>query len=100
MTLGNWRDLSLILLAFEAIVIGLVYGLIFYYLWKGFRIATTWLRGRGLPESRRYSRMIKQITQQTSEKIVQPFITLEATWRQAAQTIDSIAHVPKQRNRR
>jgi hypothetical protein len=100
MTLGDWRDVSIILLAIEAIVIGLVYGLIFYYLWKGFRITTGWLRLTGLPQGRRYSRLIKEVTNQYSKKIVRPVVNLESKLNQTSRTLSSVANTPKQRTRR
>jgi hypothetical protein len=100
MPLGDWRDVSIILLAIEAIVIGLVYGLIFYYLWKGFRIATGWLRLTGLPQGRRYSRLIKEVTNQYSKKIVRPVVNLESKLNQTSRTLSSVANTPKQRTRR
>ncbi len=100
MTLGDWRDASIILLAIEAIIIGIVYGLIFYYLWKGFRTATGWLRLTGLPQGRRYSRQIKTITQQYSQKVVRPIVKMETALDRATRTIGYIASTPKQRTRR
>ncbi len=100
MTLGDWRDVSIILLAIEAIVIGIIYGLIFYYLWKGFRIATGWLRLTGLPQGRRYSRQIKNITQQYSQKVARPIVKAETTIARTTRTLGSIAAAPKQRTRR
>jgi hypothetical protein len=100
MTLGDWRDVSIILLAIEAIVIGIVYGLIFYYLWKGFRIATGWLRLTGLPQGRRYSYQIKNITQQYSKKVVRPIVKVETTLDRTTRTLGHIASTPKQRTRR
>ncbi len=73
MNLGDWRDVSLILLALEAMLIGLIYGVIFYYLWKGARIAHGWLSAIGLPLGRRYTRLIKRYTQHYSYKVAQPF---------------------------
>jgi len=100
MILGDWRDASIILLAIEAIVIGLVYGLIFYYLWKGSRIATGWLRLSGLPQGRRYSRQIKTVTQQYSKKVVRPIVAAETTIDRTTRTLAHIASTPKQRTRR
>ena len=100
MTLGDWRDVSIILLAAEAMVIGLIYGLIFYYLWKGFRIATAWLGLTGLPEGRRYARLMRDITQQYSKKIVRPVVKIEATLTRTSRTLGAVAEIPKQRTRR
>ncbi len=97
MTLGDWRDLSLILLSIEAMLIGLIYGLIFYYVWKGFRIATSWLRLRGLPTGQQFARQIKTITQRYSKKVVRPVVTLETTLTRTAHTLGAITNIPKQR---
>ncbi len=78
MTLGDWRDLSLILLALEGMIIALVYGVIFYFLWKGFRMAYQWLQTIGLPEGRRYSLLARQYTQELSQRVVRPFVRIEA----------------------
>ncbi len=100
MTLGDWRDISLILLAVEAMLIGLIYGLIFYYLWKGFRVATAWLGLTGLPEGRRYARMMRDISRQYSKKIVRPVVKIEATLTRASRTLGSVTEIPQQRIRR
>jgi len=100
MTLANWRDISLILLAVEAIILALIPGLIFYFLWKGFRTATSWLRMIGLPEGQRYSRMMKEVTQRYSKKVVRPVAKIETTLTQTSQTLNSVATIPKQRTRR
>ncbi len=100
MTLGDWRDLSIILLAVEAMLIGLIYGLIFYYLWKGFRIATAWLGLTGFPEGRRYARLMRDITQQYSKKIVRPVVKTEATLTRTSRALGAVAEIPKQRTRR
>ena len=100
MTLGDWRDVSIILLAVEAMLIGLIYGLIFYYLWKGFRIATAWLGLTGLPEGRRYARMMRDLTQQYSKKIARPVVKIESTLTRTSRTLGSVTEIPKQRTRR
>ena len=100
MTLGDWRDVSIILLAVEAMLIGLVYGLIFYYLWKGFRIVTTWLGLTGLPEGRRYARLIRDYSQQYSKKIVRPVIKVETALTRTTRTLGTLTEIPQQRTRR
>ena len=100
MSLGDWRDISIILLSVEAMLIGVIYGLIFYYLWKGFRIARGWLIANGLPTGQRYSRQIKEITQQYSKKVVRPVVKVETTLTRASNTVGAVTRIPKQRTRR
>jgi hypothetical protein len=99
MSLGDWRDVSIILLALEALIIGLIYGAIFYYLRKGFRITTIWLSQIGLPGGRRYARTAKDITQQYSKKIVRPIVSAETTLTRTTRTVGHIAKIPKLRTR-
>lgn len=100
MTIASWRDASLILLAIEAIIIALIPGLAFYFSWKGLRIATSWLRATGLPEGQRYSRLMKEVTQRYSKKVVRPVVKIETTLTQTSQTLNSVTTIPKQRTRR
>ncbi len=100
MSLGDWRDISLILLSLEALVIGLIYGVIFYYLWKGFRITTIWLSHIGLPEARRYAHLAKTYSYQYSKKIVRPIISVETTLTRTTRTAGHLVPTPKQRTRR
>ena len=78
MSVGDWRDVSIILLSLEGILIGLIYGAIFYFLWKGFRIAHGWLQRIGLPQGRRYAALVRWYTFRYSRKVVKPFVTAEA----------------------
>jgi hypothetical protein len=100
MTLADWRDVSIILLALEAIVIGIIYGAAFYYFWKGVRIARAWLSTKGFPEGQRYTRLMKTYTNQYSKKIVRPVVKAEATVTRATKTVGTLASAPKQRTRR
>jgi len=78
MSLGDWRDVSVILLSLEALVIGLIYGAIFYFLWKGSRIAHRWLANIGLPQGRRYAALARWYTTRYSKKTIRPFVTIHA----------------------
>ncbi len=100
MTLADWRDASIILLALEAIVIGIIYGAAFYYFWKGVRVARAWLRTTGFPQGQRYTRLMKSYTDQYSKKIVRPVVKVETTVTRVSKTAGAIASVPKQRTRR
>ncbi len=83
MTLSDWRDVSIILLALEAMVIGFVYGAIFYYSWKGLRIAYGWFSGVGLPQGRRYASLVRWYVHTYSQKVVKPFILIHTVTTQA-----------------
>ncbi|HEY81603.1 MAG TPA: hypothetical protein EYP25_08680 [Anaerolineae bacterium] len=96
MTLSDWRDISLILLALEGVVILLIYGVILYYAWKGLRIAYRWLQGMGLPQSRRYAALMKGYATRYSQKIVRPLIAAEAAYDQATGVIRAIFPPHKQ----
>ena len=78
MTLADWRDLSIILLVFEAFIIGLVPLVIFLALNKGaFEIN----RRIGIAGSvvRSYFLKAERSTKAASERIAAPFITAGAT---------------------
>ncbi len=99
MTISNLRDISLILLAIEALLIGAIYGLIFFFIWKSFRIATKWLRGQGLPRAQKYAALAKEGSQQYSKKVAGPVVQLETRLTQVSRTMEEIAAFTKQRNR-
>ncbi len=96
MTLSDWRDISLILLALEGVVIVLIYGILFYYAWKGLRITYRWLQGMGLPQGRRYAALMKAYATRYSQKIVRPFIAAETAYGQATGVIRAIFPTHKQ----
>jgi len=100
MTLGDWRDASIILLAIEGLIFAVIYGVIFYYLWKGSRIATRWLRTIGLPQGTQYSQLLRDKTLYYSRKIVRPFEKVETAESQISSTARTIADIPKHRTRR
>lgn len=100
MTLGDWRDLSLILLALEGMLVALIYGVIFYVLWKGLRIAHQWLRTIGLPEGNRYALLARQYTQELSQRIVRPFVQVEATLAQLSTFFHALAAFMNKTSRR
>jgi hypothetical protein len=78
MTLADLRDLSIILLAIEAFIIGLVPAVLFFFMIKG----VLWLN-RKLPVAgsvvRGYFRKAERSTKVASERIAAPFITAGAT---------------------
>ena len=82
MTLAEWTDLSIILLAIEAFVISLVPGVILFYCVKGMFWTIRKLR-YVFPVVQGYFFKAEQITKETSDRIAAPFITVSAT---AAQT--------------
>jgi len=97
MSIGDWRDIAVILLSLEAFLIGLVYGLIFYFLWKGSRRATKWLRWQGFPKGHYYSQRIKELTKRYSQKIVRPVVKIETSLTKTSRTLGTITKIPKKR---
>jgi hypothetical protein len=78
MTLADLRDLSIILLALEAFIIGLVPAALFFFMIKG----VFWLNRKvsiAGPRVRGYFRKAERSTKIASEKIAAPFITASAT---------------------
>ena len=100
MSLDAWRDLSVILLVFVSLIIGLIYGLIFYFGWKGLRLSNHWLRGTGLPQGQRYARRARELSWQYSQKVVRPVVKLETQLHQTSRTLKTLTNASKQRSRR
>ncbi len=100
MTLGDWRDVSLILLALEGMLIALIWGVIFYYLWRGCRIAYRWLQWTGLPQGRRYTAFMKTYSRYYSYKIVKPIVKTEEVMTQAAGIVRTLSNPSRSRSRR
>ena len=78
MTLSSWRDLSIILLAVEAFVIGLVLTVIFVLMIKGALWTNPKIRITG-PSVRGYFRKAERSAKIVSDRIAAPFITASAT---------------------
>jgi hypothetical protein len=78
MTLENWRDLSIILLAVEAFVIVMVPAAVFFFTIKG----VLWMNRKisiAGPIVRGYFRKAERSTKIASDRIAAPFITASAT---------------------
>ncbi len=99
MTLSDWRDLSLILLALEGVIIALIYGAIFYYLWKGFRFVHRWLQRVGFPQGQRYSMSMKVYTLYYSRKVAKPLAAAESLQNQAAGFIRAFFNLSQNHSR-
>lgn len=88
MTLADWRDLSIILLAIEAFIMGLVPAVILFFAIKGMLWVIRKLRGAA-PVVQGYFRKASQVSENVSQRIAAPFIAASATsaqvqrWRQA-----------------
>ena len=89
MDLATARDLSIILLAIEAIILVLVPGVIFYFSIKGLRQGTKWLKITGLPEAQRYTRLMADKTNEYSAKIAEPITKVDTASIQARTTASS-----------
>lgn len=100
MTIENWRDIALILLAIESFFLALTPGILFYFLWKGARIAIRWLKQTGFPQAHRYSHLASETTHTYSQKISEPFIRIEAGKTAFAGALRSVSTTLKQRNLR
>jgi hypothetical protein len=78
MTLADWRDVSIILLAVEAFIFGLVPAVLFFALFKGVSSLNRKLPAAGLVV-RRYFQRAERSTKVVSQRIAAPFITAGAT---------------------
>jgi len=77
MTLADWRDVSVILLAVEAFVFGLVLAALFFAMFKGVSVLNRKLPAAGLVV-RSYFQRAERSTKIASQRIVAPFITAGA----------------------
>lgn len=78
MTLANWRDLAVILLALEAFVISLIPGLILFFAVRGMLWVIRKLRAIA-PTVQGYFRKAAVISEQVSHGAAAPFIATDAT---------------------
>ena len=83
MDLATARDLSIIILAIEGIVLVAVPGVLFFFLNKGMRQGSTWLKITGLPQAQRYTRLMADKTSEYSGKITEPFIKVDTATTEA-----------------
>jgi len=77
-TLESWRDLSIILLAVEAFVVGLAVVVLFLFMIKGAFWTHPKIRSAG-PLVRDYFRKAERSVKTASDRIAAPFITASAT---------------------
>lgn len=92
MTLANWRDLAVLLLALEAFIISLVPGVILYFAVRGLLWVIRKLRATA-PTVQGYFHKAADISEQVSQRAAAPFITTNATlarvnrWRSASASL-------------
>lgn len=77
MTLSDWANLSIILLAIEAFVICLVVGVVYFYATRGLLQLIRQLRIT-FPIIQRYFRQAEQVTKTASDRVAAPFIATSA----------------------
>ena len=97
MNLATARDLSIILLAIEAIILVVIPLVVFYYMNKALRGGTLWLKRTGLPQAQKYTRLAADKTNEYSEKITEPIIKVEQTTTQAKVTAGTLSKVLRRR---
>lgn len=81
MTLDNWRDLAIILLAVEAFLLSLIPGVILYFAIRGISSLIRKLRSVA-PVVQGYFRKAATVTEEVSQKAVTPMIAASATMAQ------------------
>jgi len=89
LALAHWRDVGLILLAFEAIVLALAIGAALYVSLRGLRQAQAWLTPR-LLVVRDYARQTRDIVVRVMAAAAMPFVLVQsalAGLRQALQVL-------------
>jgi hypothetical protein len=78
MDLAFWRDASVILLSCEAFIFMLIPGAIFYFAFKGLRVAEAKVREFS-PRVQGAFRQANRLTHQYADKLVAPVIKASAT---------------------
>lgn len=78
MTLANWRDLAVILLAIEAFVIALLPGIVLFFAIRGMSWVIRKLRATA-PTVQGYFRKAATISEQASQRVAAPFVGTSAT---------------------
>lgn len=74
MTLGNWRDLAIVLLALEAFLLSLIPAVILYFALRGMSWLIRKLRSV-MPTVQGYFRKAATVTEEISQQAVAPVIT-------------------------
>lgn len=77
LALAHWRDVGLILLAFEAFVMSLAVGAMLYVSLRGLRQARAWLFPR-LRVGRGYVRQARDIVARVATGTAAPFVTVQS----------------------
>ena len=100
MTLTDWTNLAIILLAVEAFVFVLIPAVLLYYSVRGMQSTRAWLRTIGLPQSQRISRLVAERTNTYSAKVTEPFVQVEASTTQARATLSAFPNLIRRRRTR
>lgn len=77
MSLADWRDLAIVLLALEAFVLSLVPAVILYFGVRGMIWLLRQVRGHA-PTVQGYFRKAAQLSDRVSRRVVNPIIGIEA----------------------
>jgi len=94
MSLANWRDLSVVLLAIEVFVISLVPGIILFFCVKGMLWMIRKIRGVA-PVIQGYFRKAEQVSRIASERVAAPFIAASAAAAQVRRWQHSLISSPR-----
>lgn len=78
MGLADWRNIAIVLLAFEALVIVLVVGVVFYFMNRGIAKLQGAVKKHG-PRVTDRLRQVAAVSEQVSHKATAPIITAETT---------------------
>lgn len=97
MTLATARDLSIILLSLEALVITLILGAVLFLTTRGLSQGIRWLRTIGFPEVQRYGRLVSDQTKFYSAKVTAPIVAVETTVHQARGSVSAIPRFLRRR---
>lgn len=100
MTLATARDLSIILLSLEVLVIVLLLGAVLFLTTRGLSQGIKWLRTIGFPEVQRYSRLVADRTAVYSAKVTDPIVGLETTIHQTRRAARAMPRLLRQRRQR
>ncbi len=100
MTLATARDLSIILLSLEALVIMIILGAVLFLTTRGLNQGVRWLRTIGFPEAQRFGRLVADQTTVYSAKVAAPIVGLETTVHQVRGAARAMPRLLRQRRRR
>lgn len=98
MNLATARNISIIILAIEAIILVLIPLVMFYFMNKGLRQGTLWLKKTGLPQAQKYTRLAADKTNEYSGKITDPIIKVEKSTTQVKETVGTVSKSLRRRN--